>query len=113
MRAETPCEAEGCNVLCLARTCSNACRSMEWKARTGYKDHRSVRNVRQRRSRASKERRRTRYAVVQVKGAVMEILAFDSATSKRAVERAFGISERSDLEAIAARHLPTLSTCSQ
>jgi hypothetical protein len=36
----------------------------------------------------------------------MEVLAFDSARSRRALERAFGISDRPDLTAIAARHLP-------
>jgi hypothetical protein len=34
------------------------------------------------------------------------VLAFDSARSRRAVERAFGISDRNDLAAIAASHLP-------
>lgn len=37
---------------------------------------------------------------------MIEVLGFDSGKSKRAVERAFGISERENLQAIAARHLP-------
>jgi hypothetical protein len=40
---------------------------------------------------------------------VIEVLALDSAWSKRAVERAFGISGRQDLTAIAARHLPAIA----
>jgi hypothetical protein len=48
--------------------------------------------------------------VVQVTGSVMEVLALDSAWSKRAVERAFGISDRDDLVAVAERHLPELRT---
>ncbi|HET7588581.1 MAG TPA: hypothetical protein VFK14_00125 [Solirubrobacterales bacterium] len=37
---------------------------------------------------------------------MIEVLAFDSGKSRRAVERAFGIAGREDLAAIAARHLP-------
>jgi hypothetical protein len=39
----------------------------------------------------------------------LKVLAFDSAPSKRAVERTFGISDRPDLTAIAARHLPAIA----
>jgi hypothetical protein len=99
---ETPCKAEGCDALCLGRTCSSTCRSKLWKAETGYKDRRSVRNARQRRSEASP----TRYAIVQTRGSIIEVLGFDVGKSKRAIERAFGIRDRDDLAAIAERHLP-------
>jgi hypothetical protein len=48
----------------------------------------------------------TRYAVVQIKGSVIEVLGFDVGKSRKAVERAFGIVDRSDLGAVAGRHLP-------
>jgi hypothetical protein len=99
---ETPCAMRGCEVLCPGRTCSSRCRSALWKVETGYRDRRSVRNAKQRRSAVSL----TRYAVVQVQGSVIEVLGFDVGKSKRAVERAFGILDRDDLAAVAGRHLP-------
>jgi hypothetical protein len=99
---ETPCARPGCSVPCVGRTCSSSCRSALWKVETGYKDRRRVRNANQPRSAASL----TRYAVVQIRGSVIEILGFDLGKSKRAVERAFGIDEHPGLAAVAERHLP-------
>jgi hypothetical protein len=103
----TACAAEGCEVLCRGRTCSASCRSKVWKLENNYRDRRAP----QKRSEHSQRRKsrpsRTRYAVVQVRGSVAEVLAFDSGKGKRAVERAFGIADRPELEAVAARHLPS------
>jgi hypothetical protein len=43
---------------------------------------------------------------VQIEGAAILVLGYAKAKRKRAVERAFGISDRPDLEAVAERHLP-------
>jgi hypothetical protein len=48
----------------------------------------------------------TRYALVQIRGAVIEVLGFASGKNRKAVERAFGILDRDDLAAVAGRHLP-------
>ena len=69
-------------------------------------------NGKKRSRRPACERPKTRYAVVKVAGSIIEVLAFDSAKSKRSVEQAFGISARPDLVAIAERHLPALAGAS-
>lgn len=97
------CEAPGCsNASPGARTCRPACRSKLWKVETGYKDRRSVRNAR----RPHLARPQTRYAIVERRGLVLEVVGFEAARSKRAVERAFGIVDRPDISAIAERSLP-------
>lgn len=101
---ETACAAGGCNNPCRGRTCSSSCRSRLWKVETGHKDRRRVRNAPQRPSRPSLGR----YAIVHVKGSLIEILGFDRGKSKRAVERAFGISDRQDLAAVSERHMPVV-----
>jgi hypothetical protein len=101
---ETACAAEGCSNLCRGRTCSSSCRSRLWKVETGYKDRRRVRNAARRRS----GRSLGRYAIVEIRGSVIEVLGFDRGKSKRAVERAFGISDRRDLAAVNERHIPVV-----
>jgi hypothetical protein len=97
------CEAPRCaNPSPTSRTCRPACRSRLWKLETDYRDRRSVRNARQR----SSAQPLARYAVVQVRGSVIEVMGYSAGKSKRWVERAFGISDRGDLAAIAERHLP-------
>lgn len=100
------CERPGCSALSpTARTCGNSCRAKVWKAEHGYRDKRSVRNV----SHRPQRRRETRYAIVQSEGSRLDVLALDTAPSKRAVEGAFGIRDRQDLFAIAASHLPAVA----
>ena len=64
----------------------------------------------QRQQRRQKSVRRTppqtRYALVERRGTTIEVLGFATAAGKRAVERAFGIVDRDDLAAVAAKHLP-------
>ena len=61
---------------------------------------------------ASRRKRRparsvsTRYALVQIQGAVIEVLGFASGKNRKVIERTFGILDRDDLAAIASRHLP-------
>jgi hypothetical protein len=58
------------------------------------------------RKRKEKRSSPVRYALVRRAESTLEILGFATATSKRAVERAFGISAHPDLKAIAERQLP-------
>lgn len=100
--ALTPCAREGCSIPCVGRTCSSRCRSILWKVETGYKDRRSVRNASQRRSAASL----TRYAVVQISGSAIDVLALESARSRKAIRRLFGLDDHQDLDVVPARYLP-------
>lgn len=79
-----------------------ACRTRASRARRAQRAARRYKGV-------TRPRSKTRYAVVQVRGAVIEILAFDSGWSKQAVRRAFGLGDRQDLEVVPARHLPAVS----
>jgi hypothetical protein len=49
-----------------------------------------------------------RYALIQRRGASIEVLGYSLGRSKRAVERAFGMTDRDDLAAIAERYLPAV-----
>jgi len=62
--------------------------------------------LRKGRKRQTKERPQPRYALVESEGSRLTILGFARAASKRSVERAFGISDRPDLFALAESHLP-------
>jgi len=78
-----------------------ACRTRAYRVRRAERASRRHQSV-------TRTQRKTRYALVEVNGATIGVLGFDLATSKRAVERAFGISDRPDLAAIAERHLPAV-----
>jgi hypothetical protein len=98
------CERPGCSKPApRGETCSTACRSAKWKLDNNYRDPRSVRR------RGAPKPRRVRYAIVHVAGAVIEVLGYDIAPSRKAIERAFGIGDREDLEVVPASHLPALS----
>jgi hypothetical protein len=58
------------------------------------------------RRRQTKQRPKPRYALVQIEGSAITILGYARAATKRAVERAFGITDRGDLFAIAVSHIP-------
>jgi U3 small nucleolar ribonucleoprotein component len=104
----TACAAEGCDTLCPGRTCSASCRSKVWKVENNYRDNRAAQKRSEQRRQAAKKRSQTRYVLIRVSGPIIEVLGFDVGKSKRAVERAFGISDRPDLAAIAERHLPAV-----
>jgi hypothetical protein len=101
------CEAPGCSEPSpTSRTCGNSCRTKLWKLEHHYRDpRRDVRNVSQR----PRRRREARYAIVQSVGPHLDVLGFETAASKRAAEGLFGIRDRDDLHAVAARHLPAVA----
>ena len=103
--ADHVCEAPGCsNPSPTARCCGNACRAKVWKIEHKYRDRRrSVRNARERRQ----TKREIRYAILTREGLdAFTVVGETTAPSKRAAERAAGITDEADTFAIAASHLP-------
>jgi hypothetical protein len=95
------CEAPDCSEPApRGATCSPRCRARKWKADTNYRD------PRRRRPPGRRPSRSTRYAIVAVDGPRLEVLAFGRARDRARAERSFGIRDRDDLRAIAARALP-------